>query len=124
MSVKAGYGIGSAFMQEATLYPKKKDDKNILGGETLYRDFIEPGIKKAFGATSLRRLSMTNSGGTDKRSMPAASAAEDSSKVTTRSIGNIFLPLAARKVSTFQTFEKLYIYYSLKKNCKRILNIH
>ena len=61
MSVKSGYGVGSAAMQEATLYPKKKDDKNILGGETLYRDFIEPGIKKAFPEYYFEKLEKESS---------------------------------------------------------------
>jgi hypothetical protein len=53
--------IGSAALQEATLYPKKKDDKNILGGETLYRDFIEPGIKKAFPEYYFEKLEKKSS---------------------------------------------------------------
>ena len=41
MSITRGYGVGTAFMQEATLYPKKEGDRS------LYRD-LEPSIKKAF----------------------------------------------------------------------------
>tara|TARA_R110001583_G_scaffold42825_2_gene136098 strand:+ start:12357 stop:15230 length:2874 start_codon:yes stop_codon:yes gene_type:complete len=50
MTAKTPYGLGTAAMQELTLYPKKKDEK------TIYRDVIEPATKEAFPTYYFDRL--------------------------------------------------------------------